>query len=104
MFENATVLHLKRGTAREALAVLREQIVPVLKQQAGLQGLALLPNDGADQITIISLWTSEAHARVVEAQCAYRRQMAKLDPYLGAQPIGDVGGIGKHSRHPISLN
>ncbi len=82
MYENATTVPFQLGQIDEALRILREDIVPVLKEQKGLISLCLLPDRSAAKITVISLWVSKAHALAVEATCAYRNEVRKLDPLL----------------------
>jgi quinol monooxygenase YgiN len=82
MYENATTVQLQPGQIDAAMRILREDIMPVLKEQKGLISLCLLPDRSADKITVISLWISKAHALAIEATCAYRKEAKKLDPLL----------------------
>jgi quinol monooxygenase YgiN len=82
MYENATTIQFQSGTVDEALLILRAYVVPVLREQPGLIGLGLIPDRDADKITVISLWTSLAHALAVEAAPAYRKEAENLDPLL----------------------
>ena len=82
MYENATTVQFQPGQIDEALRILREDIVPVVKEQKGLISLCLLPDRSADKITVISLWISKAHAQAIEATCAYRKEVKRLDPLL----------------------
>jgi quinol monooxygenase YgiN len=82
MFENATTVQFQPGQVDEALRILRKDIAPVIKEQKGLIGLCLLPDRAADKITVISLWSSKTHAQAIEAVCAYRKEVRKLDPML----------------------
>jgi quinol monooxygenase YgiN len=82
MYENATTVQFQPGQIDTALRILREEVVPVLKEQKGLISLCLLPDRSADKITVISLWISKAHALAIEAKCAYRKEVKKLDPLL----------------------
>jgi quinol monooxygenase YgiN len=82
MYENATTVQFQPGQIDEAVRILREDIVPVVKEQKGLISLCLLPDRSADKITVISLWISKVHALAIEAVCAYRKALNKLDPLL----------------------
>jgi quinol monooxygenase YgiN len=93
MFENATTVQFQPGQVDEALHILREDIVPVVKEQKGLISLCLLPDRMADKITVISLWISKAHAQAIEAVSAYRKEVRKLDPLLDqsfAHPVHEA--------------
>jgi quinol monooxygenase YgiN len=87
MYENATALEFQSGKMDEALRILKEKVVPVLKDQAGLISLCLLPNRTTNKIVVISLWDSKAHASAAEAVSAYQRQMKKLEPLLTQQSV-----------------
>ena len=106
MYENATTVQFQPGEADEALLILRAYVVPVLREQAGLLGLCLIPDRNAGKITMISLWTSPAHARAVEAVCAYRKEVAKLDPLLIDEPIyfGHPSGASRQVYQPFAMN
>jgi quinol monooxygenase YgiN len=90
MFENATTVQFQPGKVDEALCILRQDIVPTLKEQKGLISLCLLPDRASDRITIISLWSSKAHAQAIEAVSAYRKEVRKLDSLLSQQPAHPV--------------
>jgi quinol monooxygenase YgiN len=87
MYENATTVQFQPGTVDDALLALRAYIVPVLREQAGLLSLGLIPDRDAGKITVISLWTSPAHAHAVEAAYAYRKEITRLDHLLMNQPV-----------------
>ena len=106
MYENATTIQFQSGAVDEALLILRAYIVPVLREQAGLLSLCLIPDREANKITVISLWTSPAHARAVEAVCAYRKEVARLDPLLMNKPVHPVHAFqtAQHVDQPFGLN
>lgn len=79
MFENATSLQIQPGMLDEAMLTLRAFVVPVLRGQPGLLGLALVPCKEKSLVSIISTWNSRACARAVEAVPAYRKEIARLD-------------------------
>ena len=106
MYENAATIQFQSGAAGEALLILRAYVVPVLREQAGLLSLCLIPDREANKITVISLWTSPAHARAVEAVYAYRKEVAKLDPLLINQPVQPAYAVQtlQHIDHTFALN
>ncbi len=87
MYENATTIQLRLGKVGEALLILRAYVAPVLREQAGLLSLGLIPHRDTDKITVITLWTSPAHALAAEAICAYRKEVAPLDPVLSDESV-----------------
>jgi hypothetical protein len=84
MYENSTTLRLRPGVMDKVLGILREQILPHIKDQKGLIHIALVPDRTHDRLTVISLWASAREAAVVEKKCAYFRALGSLDPYLRA--------------------
>ena len=82
MFENSVTLRFRPGKTQEALLVVRECIGPVLVVQKSLLSLCFLPNINDDLITVISAWSCPQHAQAVEAQAAYRHEVAKLDRFF----------------------
>jgi quinol monooxygenase YgiN len=106
MYENATTVQFQPGAVDEALLILRAYVVPVLREQAGLLSLGLIPDCDAGKITVISLWTSPAHARAVEAACAYRKEVARLDHLLMDQPVYAAQALQTSLRmnQPFALN
>ncbi len=82
MFENATTLQLHPGAVNETMLVLHCEIVQILRQQEGLIHLGLVSDPTNNRVTIISLWQTPRQARVIEAQAAYRRAVALLDPLM----------------------
>ena len=86
MYENATTLNLHPGVMEKALGILRERILPLMKNQDGLIHIALLPDRANHKLTVISLWACAMDAAAVERKCAYIRALEGLDPYLRAVP------------------
>jgi quinol monooxygenase YgiN len=105
MYENATTIQLQSGTVDEALLILRAYIVPVLREQVGLLSLCLIRDLATSKITIISLWTSPAHALAVEAASAYRKGVARLGSLID-EPVHPVhtSQASKHVYQVFALN
>ena len=90
MYENATTIQFQPGTVDKALFALRAHVVPILREQAGLLSLCLIPDHKTSRITVISLWISRAHALAVEATCAYRKEIKKLDHLLNDDSLCSI--------------
>jgi hypothetical protein len=86
MYENATTLKLVPGVMEKALSVLREQILPLIKNQDGLIHIGLVPDPFNNNLTVISVWACAKDAAAVEKKCAYIRALEWLDPYLQTAP------------------
>ena len=90
----------------EALLILRAYVVPVLREQAGLLSLCLIPDREANKITAISLWTSSAHALAAEAAPAYRKEVKQLDTLLMDEPVysAQASQASKQVYQPFAMN
>jgi hypothetical protein len=84
----------------KTLAVLRELILPFLKEQPGLIHIALVPDRPNERLVVISLWKSALDAGALEKNCAYFRVLGALDTCLLAKP--NPPGKPLDSMRPIS--
>jgi quinol monooxygenase YgiN len=98
MFENAITVEFQPGKVDEAMRILKSHVVPMLKDQAGLISLCLLPHPSQNTITVISLWDSKAHALAVEGASAHRREVQRLDALLANPPVYRVYEAGSRDR------
>jgi hypothetical protein len=87
MFENATTLTICPGRLEEATTFLRESILPILRSQPGLLSLALIPLPAENQLTVVSIWQSEAQARAIESDPRYREAFVHLQCLIQVQPV-----------------
>ena len=81
-YENATTLTFCPGRLDEAAAILREHILPILRQQPGMLSLAVIPIAAEGQLTILSIWQTRAQARAIESDPAYCQAFHRLDGLL----------------------
>ena len=77
MFENATTLNIHNGRLDDSIAILRENVIPILLGQPGLLSLALIPQSEHSRLSLVSIWTSLAHAQAVESNPHYRLSSGK---------------------------
>ena len=87
MFENATTLTICPDRLEQATALLRESILPILRSQSGLLSLALIPLPAKNQLTIVSIWKSEAQAQAIESNPRYREAFLRLQCLIQVQPV-----------------
>jgi quinol monooxygenase YgiN len=87
MYENSVTLRAANGQQDTLLALLRETIVPLLKSQAGLVSLGLVPQPDRQRVTILSEWRREEDARAAERVAGYWCCLHKLEPYLADEPV-----------------
>lgn len=78
MFENHSTLEVQPGRLDEALSILKNEIVPLVKSSQGLLSLCLTPDWRASQVVVISLWDHQHSAEAVEHLEAYQRGARRL--------------------------
>ena len=81
---------IQPGKMDEWLAIIRESIVPALKEQDGFQGFVALIDREHGQGIGYSMWTSSAALAASETSGNYQRQIAKLGSVLAAAPVREV--------------
>lgn len=74
----------------EAIALYRDSLVPVAKQQKGYQGLYLLTDRNTGKTMSITFWETEADMMANEASGYYQQQLAKFKDALGAPPVREA--------------
>lgn len=79
--------HLKDGKQKEFIQVFEEQILPLLRQQAGFQDeLVLLDHNLA---IMISLWDDRKHALAYQSS-AFLKVVQKLNPLVEIPPNAET--------------
>lgn len=81
---------IQPGKMDEWLAMIRESIVPSLKEQAGFEGFAALIDREHDKSIGYSMWNSLADLAASETSGNYQQQIAKLGGVLAAPPVRKV--------------
>jgi quinol monooxygenase YgiN len=81
---------IQPGKMDEWLAIIRESIVPALKEQDGFQGFVALIDREHDTSIGYSMWTSAADLAASETSGNYQLQIAKLAGVLAAPPVREV--------------
>ena len=62
----------------EAIAIVKESILPVSRQQPGFQGFLTLLDRRGGKLILLTLWETEAELKAGEASGYYREQLAKF--------------------------
>jgi heme-degrading monooxygenase HmoA len=82
---------LKPGKQAKWIAILRDSIVPAVKQQKGFRGFVVLADPHADRGIAYSLWETEADLKATEASGFYQAQIAQLSEVLATPPLRELG-------------
>ena len=81
---------IQPGKMDEWLAIIRDSVVPSLKEQDGFQGFVALIDREHDKSIGYSMWTSPANLAASETSGNYPQQIAKLGSVLAAPAVREV--------------
>jgi len=81
---------IQAGKMDEWLALIRDSVVPSLKEQSGFLGFVALVDRQHDKSIGYSIWADEADLAASEASGSYQQQIAKLGAVLAGPPAREV--------------
>jgi len=81
---------IQPGKIDEWLAIIRESVVPSLKEQDGFQGFVALIDREHSKSIGYSMWTSAADLAASETSGNYQQQIAKLGDVLAGASVREV--------------
>jgi heme-degrading monooxygenase HmoA len=90
MYARVVTSQLKPGKRDEWIAILRDSIVPAVKQQKGFKGFVVLADPNADKGIAYSVWETEADLKATEASGFYQEQIAKLSEVHAMPPLREI--------------
>jgi len=90
MYARVVRNQLQAGKTDEWLAIIRDSIVPSLKEQTGFRGFVAMIDREHDMSIGYSMWDSEAELAASETSGNYQRQIAKLGGVLTAPPARET--------------
>ena len=73
-------------STEESLAIWREQVMPLVRQQPGFRGAYVLGDRETGAGVTITLWESEAHATAVDTSGFFQQAIGPFAPLLRSQP------------------
>ena len=80
MHARTGVSRMKPGKMDEAIAMYRDSVLPLLKQQKGFKGLYWLVDRKTDRYTVVTLWESEADMTATETSGLLKEVVSKFAP------------------------
>lgn len=89
MYARAVNVQFQSGKVDEANHIVKDAIVPVLREQKGFKGQFLLIQRDTGKAISINLWESEADLTAFESSLLYRELMGKLAGVLAGPPAGE---------------
>jgi quinol monooxygenase YgiN len=90
MYARVVTNQLQAGKTDEWLALIRDAVVPSLKEQNGFVGFVALVDRQHDKSIGYSIWTSEADLVASETSGNYQQQIAKLGAVLAGPPAREL--------------
>jgi len=89
MYARAVNVQFQAGKVDEANGIVKDAIVPVLKEQKGFKGQLLFTQHDTGKAISINLWETEADLSAFEASPLYRELMGRLGSVLAGPPAGE---------------
>jgi heme-degrading monooxygenase HmoA len=77
MYNRTSLLRFHPGAADEALGILRDDLLPHARQEAGFRGVLVLRAEGERGI-VITLWETEADLRASQAPASLAPRVKRL--------------------------
>jgi heme-degrading monooxygenase HmoA len=94
MYARAVNIQFQPGKIDEANRIVKESIVPVLREQKGFRGQLFLVQRDTSKAISINLWETEADLTAFETSPLYRELMGKIGGILAGPPVGERYEVG----------
>ena len=89
MYARAVNVQFQGGKVDEGSRIVKDAIVPVLKEQKGFKGQLLFTQHDTGKAISINLWDTETDLTAFETSPLYRELMGKLASVLAGPPAGE---------------
>ena len=89
MYARAVNVQFQSGKVDEANQIVKDAIVPALKEQKGFKGQFLLVQRDTGKAISLNLWDTEADLTAFESSQLYGELMGKLAAVLAGPPAGE---------------
>ncbi|HET9920038.1 MAG TPA: hypothetical protein VFQ30_09385 [Ktedonobacteraceae bacterium] len=86
MYARVLVAQVKSGESEALTQVVRDSVVPAVKQEVGFKGLLLLNNVETGEGISITFWETPVDLKASETSGYLQEQLAKVAPYLTKSP------------------
>jgi len=90
MYARVVTNQIQAGKMDEWLALIRDSVVPSLKEQEGFLGFVVLVDRDHAKSIGYSMWADEAELAASEASGNYQQQIAKLGTVPAAPPVREA--------------
>ena len=89
-------VQVQPGKMSEVVAIIRDSVAPVVRQQPGNQGAILLTDPNTNKAIVLALWETEAHAAAMMSSGVYQEESAKLGSAFVGAPVREVYEVSVH--------
>lgn len=89
MYARAVSIQFQPGKVDEAVRIVQNSIVPVIKGQKGFKGQLLFTQKETGKALSINLWETEADLTTFETSPLYKELLGKLGSILAGPPAGE---------------
>ena len=86
MFARVSTAQTPPDSWAQSLAIWREQVLPLLRQQRGFKGIVVFGDRQTNKAGSVTLWATEADAEASRNSGQMRDALAALAPVLAGQP------------------
>jgi len=83
-------VQVQPGKMNEAVAIIRDSVAPVVRQQRGNRGAFLLTDPNTNKAIVVALWETEADAAAMMSSGVYQEESAKLASLFVGPPVREV--------------
>lgn len=94
MYARAVNIQFQPGKIDEANHIVKELVIPALREQKGFRGQLFLTQHDMSKAISINLWETEADLTAFEASPVYRELMGKIAGILAGPPVGERYEVG----------
>lgn len=89
MLARVVDVQFQPGTVEEAVKIVRDDILPVIRKQKGFRGQLLLTRADSGKALSLNLWETEADLSAFEISDLYRELMGRLADVLEGPSAGE---------------
>ena len=101
MFSRYVSLHLKPNMLADFTTVFENEVVPMLRKQAGFRDEVVLAGDNTNNVTAISFWDTKEQADAY-ATNAYPGVVKALDKFMDGPPKVRVSTVISSTMHKLT--
>lgn len=87
MYARVTTIQFQAGKTDEANRIIKDSVVPAMKEQKGFKGQLVLTQRDTSKVVSVNLWETEADLTAFETSPRYPELMGKIGGILAGPPV-----------------